>query len=162
MKELKDTIDLMTSADYKDRFRAEYWQTLLRAHKLQTLLQQHKDGALGFTPDCPIELLHIQLRYMGDYLNVLRERAAIEGVKLEWHWPKQEEVKEEAPAPEGKTYLAVFSFTNREGDQGISNVDIGVKGNPSCVDNIREVEQGLKDAFGYVKVILLNLIPLEG
>ena len=25
--ELKDTIDLMTSEDYKDRFKAEYYQT---------------------------------------------------------------------------------------------------------------------------------------
>lgn len=27
MKELKDTIELMNSEDYKERFRAEYYQT---------------------------------------------------------------------------------------------------------------------------------------
>lgn len=31
MKDLKDTVELMTSSDYKDRFRAEYWQTKIRA-----------------------------------------------------------------------------------------------------------------------------------
>lgn len=28
--ELKDTVELMNSADYKDRFKAEYWQNQLR------------------------------------------------------------------------------------------------------------------------------------
>ena len=32
--ELKDTIDLMTSDDYKDRFKAEYYQTKIRYNKL--------------------------------------------------------------------------------------------------------------------------------
>ena len=32
--ELKDTIDLMTSEDYKDRFKAEYYQTKIRYDKL--------------------------------------------------------------------------------------------------------------------------------
>lgn len=29
--ELKDTIELMTSEDYKERFKAEYWQAKIRA-----------------------------------------------------------------------------------------------------------------------------------
>ena len=33
--ELKDTIALMTSSDYKQRFIAEYWQTKIRYEKLK-------------------------------------------------------------------------------------------------------------------------------
>lgn len=36
--ELKDTIDLMTSEDYKDRFKAEYYQTKIRYDKLHKML----------------------------------------------------------------------------------------------------------------------------
>ena len=31
--ELKDTIELMNSADYKERFKAEYFQTKIRYEK---------------------------------------------------------------------------------------------------------------------------------
>ena len=31
---LDDTIILMSSSDYKDRFKAEYWQTKIRYEKL--------------------------------------------------------------------------------------------------------------------------------
>ena len=33
--ELKDTIELMKSNDYKDRFKAEYYQVKIRREKLQ-------------------------------------------------------------------------------------------------------------------------------
>ena len=32
--ELKDTIELMNSSDYKERFKAEYWQTKIRGVEL--------------------------------------------------------------------------------------------------------------------------------
>ena len=35
--ELKDTIDLMISSDYKDRFKAEYYQVKIRVEKLDKL-----------------------------------------------------------------------------------------------------------------------------
>lgn len=38
MKELKDTIELMESANYKDRFIAEYWQTKIRYDKLHRMI----------------------------------------------------------------------------------------------------------------------------
>lgn len=34
--ELKDTIPQMTSEDYKERFKAEYYQTKIRYWKLHT------------------------------------------------------------------------------------------------------------------------------
>ena len=41
--ELKDTIDLMTSEDYKDRFKAEYYQTKIRYDKLHKMLVKNED-----------------------------------------------------------------------------------------------------------------------
>lgn len=80
--ELKDTIDLMNSEDYKDRFKAEYYQTKIRYDKLHNMLIKHEAGVLDFTPTCPVAKLIEQKRYMGEYLRCLEVRAAIEGVEL--------------------------------------------------------------------------------
>lgn len=48
--ELKDTIDLMQSADYKDRFKAEYYQAILRTEKLENMLIKWEKGELNFEP----------------------------------------------------------------------------------------------------------------
>lgn len=80
--ELKDTIDLMNSEDYKDRFKAEYYQTKIRYDKLHNMLIKHEAGVLDFTPTCPVAKLIEQKRYMGEYLRYLEVRAAIEGVEL--------------------------------------------------------------------------------
>lgn len=36
--ELKDTIKSMTSADYQERFKAEYFQNVIRYQKLKEML----------------------------------------------------------------------------------------------------------------------------
>ena len=36
--ELKDTVSLMQSADYKERFKAEYYQLVIRYKKLKAML----------------------------------------------------------------------------------------------------------------------------
>ena len=82
MKELKDTIELMNSEDYKERFRAEYWQTKIRYNKLHKMLVKYEAGTLDFTPTCPIEALENQKYYMGNYLNALEIRAEIEKIEL--------------------------------------------------------------------------------
>ena len=82
MIELKDTIDMMTSADYKDRLMAEYWQTKIRYDKLETMMIKYGAGTLGFEPTCSAELLDAQMRYMSDYIRCLRIRAEIEGIEL--------------------------------------------------------------------------------
>lgn len=82
--ELVDTINLMTSADYKERFWAEYFQLSIRKEKLgQMLAEYNKVGALEFTPSCSYELLHKQFVFMGAYMATLRERAEVEGIQLE-------------------------------------------------------------------------------
>lgn len=81
--ELKDTIDMMTSADYKERFKAEYYQLKIRRDKLMEMVEKwDRGGSLGFKPTCSRETYGFQLYIMDGYLDVLRMRAKLEGVKL--------------------------------------------------------------------------------
>lgn len=80
--ELRDTAPMMESADYKERFKAEYIQVVIRANKLHNMIERHKDGTLSFTPTCPIGLLEEQLNSMGDYIRCLQRRAELEGISL--------------------------------------------------------------------------------
>ena len=82
MYDLNETIELMTSTDYKDRLKAEYWQTKIRYDKLCMMLEKYKAGKLDFEPTCPIWILARQMRWMEGYLNGLEVRAKIEGVDL--------------------------------------------------------------------------------
>ena len=80
--ELKDTIEMMNSPDYKERFKAEYLQTKIRYEKLHKMCIKYEAGALEFTPTCSIKLLKEQKGYMGNYLRCLEVRAEIEGIEL--------------------------------------------------------------------------------
>ena len=80
--ELERLIELMKSEDYKDRFRAEFYQLEDRIDKLANMLEKYKAGALNFTPSCSYELLSYQLQTMNAYKRVLEERAEIEGIEL--------------------------------------------------------------------------------
>ena len=84
--ELKDTIEGMTSADYKERFKAEYYQTKIRYEKLKNFCNRIEVAELMCTEppkhDCPLELLREQQRFMGMYLSELEKRAIIEGIDL--------------------------------------------------------------------------------
>lgn len=80
--ELKDTVDLMNSEDYNDRFKAEYFQAKIRYDKLHKMLVKRAAGTLDFEPKCSVALLTEQKRYMGEYLRVLETRAEIEGIDL--------------------------------------------------------------------------------
>lgn len=82
MKTLKDTIALMVSDDYKDRFKAEYYQTKIRYNKLHKMITKAEAGTLDFTPTVPLELLIEQKSLMGQYLHKLEIRAEIEGIEL--------------------------------------------------------------------------------
>lgn len=82
MKELKDTVTLMLSGDYKDRFKAEYYQLKIRHEKLLDILARHDTGTLDFEPECSIGLLAEQCGAMGRYLKLLESRAKIEGIDL--------------------------------------------------------------------------------
>jgi hypothetical protein len=80
--ELQDTIKLMNSSDYKDRFKAEYYQTKIRYEKLHKMIIKHEAKTLGFTPSCDIGLLVEQKKFMGYYLHSLEIRAEIENIEL--------------------------------------------------------------------------------
>ena len=81
--ELKDTIELMTSDNYKERFKAEYLQLKIRVEGLRKMLIKLDAGKLDFTQSCPRAVLLTQKRYMEEYLNQLEVRAEIEEIKLE-------------------------------------------------------------------------------
>lgn len=80
--ELKDTVALMTSADYKERFKAEYYQLKIRRDKLKAMVDKWDCGELEFTPTCPRDVYAFQLYTMDGYLDVLRHRAKLEGVEV--------------------------------------------------------------------------------
>ena len=81
--ELRDTVEMMNSENYKERFRAEYCQTLIRYGKLKNMLDRWDDGNLNFMPTCPRSTYNMQIRAMTDYIAVLEARAVMEGVNLE-------------------------------------------------------------------------------
>ena len=80
---LNDTVKMMNSSDYKERFKAEYWQTKIRYDKLHRMTVKYEAGTLDFEPDCELSLLLEQKKYMGLYLNRLEVRAEVEGIGLE-------------------------------------------------------------------------------
>ena len=80
--ELKTTIEMMNSADFKERFKAEYFQLVIRKEKLEAMLEKYKAGTLSFTPNCSYELLYEQVVYMKQYQRILEVRARIENVEL--------------------------------------------------------------------------------
>lgn len=80
---LKDTCDMMTSDDYKERFRAEYMQVVIRYGKLKNMLDNWDRDALNFVPTCPRSTYNMQVRAMADYIAVLEARAVMERIELE-------------------------------------------------------------------------------
>lgn len=81
--ELKDTVQMMNSADYKDRFKAEYYQIVIRYRKLKAMLEKWDKEELNFIPTCPRSTYNMQIAAMTDYIAVLEARAVMEGVELE-------------------------------------------------------------------------------
>lgn len=79
---LRDTVALMESSDYKDRFKGEYWQTKIRYDKLHKMVVKYEANTLDFTPNTPLDILKKQLSYMGMYLYTLEIRAQLEGIEL--------------------------------------------------------------------------------
>lgn len=80
--ELKDTTQLMISDDYKNRFKAEYYQTKIRYEKLHKMVVKYEAKTLDFEPKCNIEILKEQKKHMGNYLYSLELRAEIEKIEL--------------------------------------------------------------------------------
>ena len=81
--ELKETVKMMESVDYKERFKAEYYQNVIRYQKLATMLEKWDKGELNFKPTCPRSTYNMQIKAMTDYIAVLEARAVMEGIDLE-------------------------------------------------------------------------------
>ena len=82
MKTMKETSEMMLSADYKERFIAEYWQAVNRYKSLRKLLYKWDNGDLNFSPTCPRSTYNMQMRAMTDYISILESRAVMEGIEL--------------------------------------------------------------------------------
>ena len=78
--ELKDTVALMISCDYRQRFLAEYNQLHIRIESLERTLRKYNDGTLNFELTCSYDLLNAQLQAMKMYRMFLKERAIIEKI----------------------------------------------------------------------------------
>lgn len=86
MFDLKDTVNMMLSEDYKERFIAEYQQTKIRYEKLKRFCNKIEAAQIKTVPqpehDCPLSLLREQQSAMGNYLRILELRAEIEHVNI--------------------------------------------------------------------------------
>lgn len=80
--ELEDTVEMMNSSDYKERFKAEYYQLVIRYGKLKYMLESWDRGELSFKPTCPRAIYNFQVRAMADYIACLETRAVIENIEL--------------------------------------------------------------------------------
>ena len=80
---LVDTVEMMSSKDYKERFRAEYFQLRNRIDGLGAMLIKYRKGTLTFEPKCTLKLLDGQFRAMIIYATHLSECAKIEGISLD-------------------------------------------------------------------------------
>lgn len=80
--ELKDTVDMMLSENYQDRFIAELRQLEIRMAKLGRIIAEYDADMLDFTPDCPISLLKKQLKAMETYRSALVLRAYEERIGI--------------------------------------------------------------------------------
>lgn len=80
---LSDTVTMMNSDDYKERFRAEYFQLKNRIEGLDKMLDGYRKGTLNFEPKCTLKMLDGQIGAMKIYRTHLEERAKIEGISLE-------------------------------------------------------------------------------
>lgn len=82
MVSLEQTVELMLSEDYKERFQAEVYQLQQRILKLENLIDKYNNGELDFKPDTPIIILKNQLNHMHNYWDILMIRATIENIPL--------------------------------------------------------------------------------
>ena len=83
MMKLVDTVEMMNSSDYKERFKAEYAQLVIRYNGLRNMLEKWDNGTLEFEPTCPRSTYNLQIKAMTDYIAVLEARAVMENVDLE-------------------------------------------------------------------------------
>lgn len=79
---LVDTVELMLSDNYEDRFKAEYYQLRERYNRLSRMVVKYEAETLDFEPKCSLLTLKKQLDAMRTYAYLLEVRAQIEGIIL--------------------------------------------------------------------------------
>lgn len=111
MKDLKDTVELMNSKDYKERFIAEYWQTKIRYEKLKNFCDKIEVAEELVIPklapkhDCPYDMLREQQNIMGRLLHILELRAIIENIDL------RQEIKSNDPDTDNRVSKDQIEYT---------------------------------------------------
>ena len=80
--DLKDTIELMISEKWEDRFIAEYLQLKIRYEKLHKMIVGREVGKMTFNTPIPLESWKTQAQHMGLYLYELEKQAMIHGINL--------------------------------------------------------------------------------
>ena len=80
--QLKDTVEMMNSEDFKERFKAEYYQLSIRLCSLTSMLIKWENNMLDFEPKCSKETLENQVIFMKGYVDILLLRSKIEGIDL--------------------------------------------------------------------------------
>ena len=83
MMKLNDTIEMMTSEDYKERFKAEYYQLKVRVCGLSNTLIAWDNDKLTFEPTCHRSTYDLQMKAMRDYMAILEMRAVMEHIDLD-------------------------------------------------------------------------------
>lgn len=79
---LNETVEMMNSEDYKERFRGGYAQLKIRINGLKGMLEKYKNGTLPFEPSCSYDLLDGQRKSMELYASYLEDRAKIENINF--------------------------------------------------------------------------------
>ena len=80
---MTDTIKLMNSTDYKERFRGEYFRLVNRIESFSKMLDGYRHNSLKYTPKCTLKMLDGQMNSMIIYRTHLEESAKIEEISLE-------------------------------------------------------------------------------
>lgn len=80
---LNETVEMMCSDEYKERFRAEYAQLVIRYYGLCNMLESWDSGTINFEPTCPRNTYNIQRKAMENYIAALEARAVMENIELE-------------------------------------------------------------------------------
>ena len=140
--ELRDTVEMMNSADYKERFKAEYFQNVIRYKKLKTMLRNW--GNLNFTPTCPRSTYDLQVKAMKDYIAVLEARALMEGIDL------TSETSDEPVKYENIYDYIAKNMESMHGDFAVSVTDISEKEPDMLLATIRPADRDGETADFYL------------
>lgn len=80
---LEDTIEWMKSDDYKVRFKAEYWQLVIRMEKARNAIVKFGFDNINGKDIWLVEQLNKQFEIMHEYKKILENRAIGSGIDLD-------------------------------------------------------------------------------